>query len=208
MTEPHRFGAPRAALSRLLNAQLTFWVVLALPAVPLLHQLLFGNIHRLLAPSGLYAVRFLIATLLIAPLALLFPGVALLRWLKKRRRALGVASFGYAALHTLAYVLDEGAAAAMLAALPDPAIWTGWLAFLILFALAAISNDAALRRLGPWWKPVQRLAYLAAVLVAVHWVSLQYHFGPMLVHFLALAVLSLWRLGRWRKWWGRDARPG
>ena len=39
----------------------------------------------------------------------------------------------------------------------------GWLAFATLFALALTSNDASVHRLGRWWKPLQRLAYVSAL---------------------------------------------
>ena len=202
MTDPDLHGAQGGAWFGFVRAPAAFWALLALPAMPLVHELFFGNVHRLLMPSGEYAARFLIATLLVSPLSLAFPQVMALRWLMKRRRALGVASFCYAALHTLAYLVDEGSLPALVAALSDTAIWTGWLAFLILVALAAISNDWALRRLGRQWKRLQRLAYGAAALAFVHWVTLQDHFTPALVHFAPLAALSLWRVGRAWDWWG------
>jgi sulfoxide reductase heme-binding subunit YedZ len=192
-----------ARLQRLGLAKPTFWLLLALPALPMVAEFFGGNVHRLYYPSGVMAVRLVVAALLLTPLSLLFPQSTALRWLIRRRRAIGVAGFGYAALHTLAYVVDEGSVAAMVTALPDPAIWSGWLAFVILLVLAATSNDASVRRLGRRWKSLQRLAYGAAGAAVLHWITLQYHFAPALWHVMPLVLLSLWRLGRWQGWWRR-----
>ena len=77
-------------------------------------------------------------------------------------------------------------------------IATGWLAFAVFIPLAATSMDYAVRRLGKWWKPVQRWTYAAAVLTLLHWASLHNWNGwpPAAVHFAPLAVLTVYRL-----WW-------
>jgi sulfoxide reductase heme-binding subunit YedZ len=62
----------------------------------------------LLHPSGEWSVRLLILALMLTPLVQLFPQAQIVRWLVRRRRAFGVAAFGYAALHLLFYVLEMG----------------------------------------------------------------------------------------------------
>jgi sulfoxide reductase heme-binding subunit YedZ len=85
---------------------------------------------------------------------------------------LGVASFGYALLHTLFYMLDAGSLSEMVSQLTQLDIWTGWLALLIMAPLALTSNDAAVRKLGRRWKTLQRWAYAAAILGLLHALSL------------------------------------
>ena len=106
-----------------------------------------------------------------------------------KRRALGVAAFGYAVLHLVFYVIDMGNVDDMLAEFLALGIWTGWAAMLLFLPLAVTSNDASMRVLKADWKRLQRLVYPAAVLVLVHWIFIHNNLGPALVHFAPLALL-------------------
>lgn len=177
------------------------WLVLALPALAMANGFLSDDpraLHRLLHPTGEFAARFMIIAMMATPLALLLKGWRGPRWLVRNRRYFGVAAFGYAALHTIAYLLDTGTAQAI-AELPRFYIWTGWLAYLIFLPLAATSMDRAVRALGPAWKPLQRWVYAAAILTLLHWAALHNWGGlaPALVHFAPLITLTLYRLWYW-----------
>ena len=177
------------------------WAVLAIPLATMLPMIASGDareIHHLLHPSGEWAVRLLILTMVITPLMYLTKGAMWVRWLKTNRRYFGVASFGYAALHTAAYMYGAGTLDKMLAELPKTDIWTGWLAFVIFIPLAATSMDYAVRKMGTWWKPLQRWTYAAALLSLVHWASLHdwREVGGALANFAPLIALTLYRL-----WW-------
>jgi methionine sulfoxide reductase heme-binding subunit len=183
-------------------ATLILWVILALPALPLIGPL-FGDdaqaFHRLLHPTGEWSARFMIIGMMASGLLVLFKGQSWPRWLVHHRRDIEVAAFGYAALHTLVYVIDRGSLQRILDALQRTDIWTGWLAMLLFVPLAFTSNDLAQRWLRSSWKSVQRLAYPAAVLVLVHWAALR-NWGswpPAAVHFGPLIALSLYRLWYW-----------
>lgn len=156
-------------------------------------------LHILVHPTGEWAARLLIFTLMITPLAQIFHGTSGARWLRKSRRYFGVAAFGYAALHTLFYVLDKGALSPVLSELPRLYIWTGWLAFLIFVPLAVTSSDWFMRALGRHWKTLQRFTYLSAVLTLVHWAALHNWGHPMgaLVQFSSLVALEAWRIWSW-----------
>jgi sulfoxide reductase heme-binding subunit YedZ len=121
------------------------------------------------------------------------------QWLKKNRRYLGVAAFGYALLHTIFYLIDKAGLDPVLSELPRLYIWTGWVAFLIFVPLAITSNDYFVRRMGTWWKWLQRWTYAAAVLTLVHWAAIHDWGGvaPALVHFAPLAVLEAYRVWYW-----------
>ncbi len=177
------------------------WLLLSLPALGMATAL-FGEdaraFHRLLHPTGGFSARFMIVSMLATPLMLLTKGAVWARWLRKNRRYFGVAAFLYAALHTYVYLVDKGSLDRVLAQATHFDMATGWLAMLLFIPLAATSMDYAVRKLGTWWKPVQRLTYAAAALTLLHWASLHgwKDWPPALVHFSPLAVLTLYRL-----WW-------
>lgn len=155
--------------------------------------------HRLVHPSGEWAAYLLIVTLMITPLTLLIKGTSLARWMRKSRRYFGVAAFAYALVHTVFYLIDKGSWARVMGELPRFYIWTGWIAFLIFIPLALTSMDYAVRRMGPNWKRLQRLTYLAAVLTLLHWASLHNwrHPETALITFAPLIALEIMRVGMW-----------
>ena len=189
-------------MGRIFNSSYFFWTALALPAFPMVLGLLSGaaNPEGLLHPTGEFAARFMIIAMMITPLRMLFPGTRWLAWLMRRRRHLGVAAFGYAALHTILYIVDMGALQPMLNEFWALGIWTGWAAFVIFVPLALTSNNASQRWLLARWKRLQRLVYAAATLTLIHWIFVHNNLGPALVHFLPLAALEGWRI--WKTYFG------
>lgn len=175
---------------------LPFWIFLSLPAVLMISGLAANatDAGGLLHPTGEFAARFMIAAMMITPLRMLFPKAGWIRWLVRRRRALGVAAFGYAMLHTLLYLVDMETMRNVLAEFWALSIWTGWAAFAIFVPLAITSNDALQRRLGDVWRPLHRWIYLAAILTLVHWMFIQNNLGPALVNFLPLVALETYRV--------------
>ena len=176
------------------------WVLLALPAFGFSIQLATSQdprvIQQLLHPTGEFSARFMIITMLASPLVLLLRGWRGPQWLKKNRRYFGVAAFGYAAMHTILYLVDQSSVTRVLADLPKLYIWTGWIAFVIFIPLAATSMDYFVRRMGPNWKRLQRWTYAAAVLTLIHWAALHNWggIGPALVHFGPLGLLEGYRV--------------
>ena len=166
------------------------WLVLAIPAALMLQRIASGEALAmdLYHPSGEMSVRLMILALLPGPLTdALGPNRFLRGWLAIRRN-LGVAAFLYALLHLVFYVLDMQLVSAMVDELAIPGIWTGWLAFALLLVPAAISFDTAMRRLGRRWKQLQRLVYPAFLLALIHWLLLDWAWGPALVHLAPLLV--------------------
>lgn len=197
-----------AHVKAFFNSPYTFWAILAFPSFGMILGALEGNdLERLMHATGEFAVRFMIICMMISPLKLLFPKTDWIRWLARRRRYLGVAAFGYAALHTLYYILDQGSLNAIMSDFTKLSIWVGWLSFVIFVPLAITSNDWSIRWMGPLaWKKLQRLVYLAAVAILIHWVSIDNKFPPALIHFLPLAGLEAYRI--WRNFTDKPkARP-
>jgi methionine sulfoxide reductase heme-binding subunit len=145
---------------------------------------------------GLWALRFLVATLTITPLRQLF-NVNLLRY----RRAIGLLCFYYAALHLTTYlVLDQGLDVAAIVAdiVKRPYITIGMATFVILVPLAVTSNNAAIRRMGGQaWAKLHRLVYVAAIGAVLHFVLVVKSWPPEpLVYAAIVAVLLGFRLVR------------
>ena len=145
---------------------------------------------------GLWALRFLIATLTVTPLRQLF-NINLLRY----RRALGLLAFYYAALHLVTYlVLDQELDVSAIVAdiVKRPYITIGMATFVILVPLALTSNNASIRRMGGQaWAKLHRLVYLAAIGAALHFLLVVKSWPPEpLVYAAIVAVLLGYRLIR------------
>lgn len=187
------------SIKSLLNDVRFFWLILALPAIPMVMALLGGTeLERLLHPTGEFSARFMILAMLITPLQLAFKKAKWLRWLMRRRRAIGVAAFFYALAHTVLYVADMASLAAVVDEIGLPGIWTGWIAMIIFIPLAITSNNLMVRLLKTKWKSLQRLVYVAAVFTLIHWILIHNNIGPALVNFAPLALAQAYRLYHWK----------
>jgi methionine sulfoxide reductase heme-binding subunit len=178
------------------------WLFLSLPAIAFAVGGITGNLspHAALHPSGEMSARLMIITMLASPLRTVLPKARWVSWLMRRRRDLGVAAFAYAVLHTAFYLIDLGTLTAVVAELGQVAIWTGWLACLIMLPLALTSNDAAVRRMGGRrWKALHRWVYPAAILTVAHWAFIVGGIAAVTAHFLPLALLLAWRWHRQRR---------
>ena len=160
-----RMGGDSAGCQNILNSRAFIWGLLALPSIPMVLALANGAVSEdgrpatefLLHPTGEFAARFMIISMIISPFRLLFPKNAFWYWMLRRRRYFGVAAFLYAVLHTVLYIVDMGSWQSILGEFWALGIWTGWLAFFVFLPMAVTSNDASVRRLGRYWKPLQRL---------------------------------------------------
>lgn len=184
-------------MRRVFPGKALLWLLLCAPAVAITGrwfaepELLPGD---LLHSTGEWAARLMVFALVLTPLSTVLPRREWVRWLIRHRRAFGVFAFGYATLHLLFYVLDMETVANMLAEIGAMGVWSGWLAFLLLVPVALASNDHAVRRLGAAWKRVQRLAYPAAILTLVHWITVHDGLTAALLTFAPLALLQLYRV--------------
>jgi sulfoxide reductase heme-binding subunit YedZ len=184
-------------IAKFVNSKPLVWAFLSLPALLMIRTWLTDPEiwpGDLLHPSGEWSARLIIFALMLTPLSAIFRGRRWVAWLIRRRRAFGVAGFGYALLHLFFYVLDMETVGNVLAEIGSLGIWTGWAAFFLFLPLALTSNDASMRALKGGWKKLQRLAYPAAVLTLVHWMFVHDNVAAALLNFAPLAFLQAWRL--------------
>lgn len=155
-------------------SHLALWGLALTPAVVTLVQaftnrLGFNPIETLTDRTGWWAIFHLVLTLAVTPLRRLTGW----HWLVRYRRQLGLSAFVYASLHLGVYAfLDLGLDLSHLVedVLERPFMTIGFLAWLILLALAVTSTTGWIRRLGKRWAALHRLVYLAAGLVSLHFV--------------------------------------
>ena len=180
-----------------LNAQarrVPTWVVYGLGLVPLA-MLVWGAVFGGLGPDPVKAIerslgerglQFLLASLAITPLRR--AGLNLLRF----RRALGLLSFIYVALHLVAWVwLDMGLRWGEMAAdlTKRPFVILGMIGFLVMIPLAATSWNGAIRRMGSAaWRWLHKLAYVAILAGAAHLALLSKVWTTEVLVYLGLAL--------------------
>ncbi len=193
----------------LLHSRPLLWALLAVPAILMILRSFDPDLYfeDLLHPSGEWSARLIILALMLTPLSMIFRRRRWIQWLVQRRRAFGVAGFGYALLHLAFYLLDMETVRNVLAEMFALGIWTGWAAFFLFLPLALTSNDASMRALKGGWKRLQRLAYPAAILTLVHWMFVHDNVAAALINFAPLALLEGWRLVRHFRSRSADGKP-
>ena len=173
------------------------------PAALLARGLYTGNLginpaETLQLETGIWALRFLLASLAITPLRRLFGWNRLVQY----RRMLGLYAFFYATLHLATYVVldryfDWSGIVEDVA--KRPFITLGMLAFALLVPLALTSTKGWIRRLGRRWQTLHRLVYFAAIAAGLHFMwKVKVAIGEPVYYFAGLAILLgfrlLWRL--------------
>jgi methionine sulfoxide reductase heme-binding subunit len=125
-------------------------------------------IQELEQRTGRHAITLLVLSLACTPVHTLF------KWSEplKRRRALGLYAFLYAALHVLIFInLDYGLAWSQITRtiFEKPYIIVGVIGFLLMIPLAWTSFDVWKQRLGKAWKRLHQVVYLIAPLIVLHY---------------------------------------
>ncbi|MGV3554180.1 MAG: sulfite oxidase heme-binding subunit YedZ [Croceibacterium sp.] len=179
------------------------WLVLALPGLWILYRWAatpeaYGFGHAI-GDSGDWAAWLLMLTLAVTPLRLVFRDTKWTNWLMRRRRDIAVASFAYAAGHTVIYLADKASLDIVLAELGLPELLTGWLALALFVPLAATSNNLSVRALKRSWKRLHRLVYPAAILTFLHWVLTAYDPTTAYIHAGILAAIEIVRIALQRR---------
>jgi sulfoxide reductase heme-binding subunit YedZ len=152
---------------------------------------------------GIWALRFLIATLAVTPLRDL-AGINLIRY----RRALGLLAFWYVLMHFATYmILDQAlnGSAIVKDIAERPFITIGMASLAMLIPLAFTSNAFSIRRLGARWQRLHKLVYLIAFGGALHYVmSVKVVTAQPFIYMSLVLLLLAYRpfrrtIMRWRK---------
>ncbi|MCI0653010.1 MAG: sulfoxide reductase heme-binding subunit YedZ [Methylococcaceae bacterium] len=159
-----------------LFAKISVFSICLLPFLFLFHDAVNETlgpdpIETLHFRTGDWTLRFLLITLTLTPLKLLFNWKFQLRF----RRMLGLFAFFYASLHFCVYfVLDLSLSwTQIVEEVPqNPYVLVGLSAYILLIPLAATSTRTMVQRLGRNWKKLHRLVYAAACLGVFHFLWL------------------------------------
>lgn len=145
---------------------------------------------------GQIALQLLIIGLCITPLRWFF-GVNLFKF----RRTCGVLAFTYVTLHLLVWAfLDVQTLSNVIAdIIKRPYITIGMAGFVLLLPLALTSNNASVRRLGPKWRKLHKLTYVAVFLGGGHyiWLVKGIQLEPLIYMAVILSLLALRVRWRW-----------
>jgi sulfoxide reductase heme-binding subunit YedZ len=152
--------------------------------------------------TGRMALKFLLAGLLVTPLARYARQPLLLR----TRRLLGLWCFAWATLHLTSYALLELGTDNMRLLGQElftrPYLTLGIVSWFVLLALAATSTQWAQRKLGKRWQQLHNLVYLVAILAPIHYIWSVKILSPQPLIYAAVAiVLLVWRYKKFRQWW-------
>lgn len=152
--------------------------------------------------TGRMALKLLLATLLITPLARFSKQPLLIR----TRRLLGVWCFAWATLHLVSYsLLELGISNLSLLGqelITRPYLTLGIISWLVLLALAVTSTQSVQRKLGSRWQKLHNFVYLVAILAPVHYLWSVKIISPQpLLYALGAFILLALRYKKFRQWW-------
>jgi sulfoxide reductase heme-binding subunit YedZ len=191
-------------------AKILLFVAALLPAAYLTYGLFYDGLganpaEALQTQTGIWALRFLVLTLLVTPVRRLTKWNPIIQY----RRMLGLFAFFYAFLHLLAYaVLDRylDFSGVWEDVAKRPFITAGMVAFILMVPLAITSTKGWIRRLGRRWQLLHRLIYLSAIAAAVHYLwKVKIIGGSPVYYALIIGALLAFRI----VWpiWTRRPRP-
>jgi sulfoxide reductase heme-binding subunit YedZ len=170
------------------------------PMGMLLWDVLSGNptnpVEFSVRATGILTIVFLILSLAVTPLRL----VSGWNWLSNFRRMLGLFAFFYGVIHLLIFLRfqlpDGGLRSLYVEVMNRKFIFYGMAALLLMLPLAWTSTAAAVKRLGAQnWKRLHRLAYVSAILGAIHgYQAFKADKQIPTIFALALGLLLLYRI--------------
>ena len=184
-------------MSRIKPVILAF---LLLPSLFWTYQFVEGGlgvnpIEKLMHNLGEFALRLIIATLLLSSLA----QFKYLRSLQMLRRMIGLYAFYYVLLHLTTYVvLDHYFNWKFLLkdVLKRPFITLGFISFLLFIPLVFTSTKAMVKKLTyKVWKNIHKLIYVIAPLATIHFFLLtKADKKEPIIYLIIIFVLFAWRV--------------
>lgn len=175
------------------------FILALVPAAWLTYGLFYGHLgvnpaETLQLQTGIWALRFLIFTLLVTPIRRVMGWNRIIQY----RRMLGLFAFFYASLHLLSYVaLDRffDLAGVWEDVVKRPFIAAGMVAFLTMLPLAITSTKGWIRRLGRRWQLLHRLIYVSAIAAAIHYLwKVKVIIGSPVYYAAVIGILLAFRI--------------
>ena len=157
------------------------------------HNTLGANpVEKITHHTGDWSLRFLLITLSVTPLRLMFGWNKLIRF----RRMLGLFAFFYVCLHFSTYLVFEhffDITEIVKDIIKRPYITVGFTAFLLLIPLAVTSTNKMRKRLGKHWQRLHQLVYVIAVCGILHylWLVKADILQPVIHAVILLVLLSV-----------------
>ncbi|WP_279156870.1 protein-methionine-sulfoxide reductase heme-binding subunit MsrQ [Obesumbacterium proteus] len=196
----------RLTLKQIKIVKVLIWLAASLPLL----WLVFATTQGLLSAdpakdiqhfTGRMALKLLLATLLISPLARYGKQPLLIRC----RRLLGVWCFVWASIHLASYtILELGLDFTLLGGelIKRPYLTLGIISWLILFALTVTSTQWAMRKMGSGWQKLHNFVYIVAILAPIHYLWSVKILSPLPVFYAIGAIILLaFRYQKIRQWW-------
>ncbi len=173
-------------------------LLLAGDALEITGRLGANPIEEILDRFGNWALRFIMIALAVTPLR----RITGWNWLTRFRRMLGLFAFFYALMHFLVwYVLDRESNVADIVEdlIERPFVTVGFVALILLFAMACTSFATVRRAMGATWQTLHNSVYLVGIIAVWHyWWQVKKDITEPLIYAAILAVLLgarlLWRL--------------
>ena len=178
------------------------FVIALVPLAVLVFQVFTGRTSAnpaedIMLTTGIWAFRFLLATLAITPVRRITGWNRLIQY----RRMLGLFAFFYATMHLLSYIAFDRffAFGEILGDIAKrPFITAGMVAFAAMVPLAVTSTKGWIRRLGRRWQQLHRLVYVSAMAAALHFVwKVKVPIGEPVYYAAIVAALLIFRI-LWR----------
>ena len=143
---------------------------------------------------GIWGLRFIVTVLMISPLR----SITGFTWITQFRRMIGLYAFFYVLMHFLVWLLLEQNLL-MAAIIEDiatrPFITIGFIALLILVALASTSTMNIRKKMGNNWVRLHSSIYLASILGVWHfWWQVKKDITEPLIYAIIISILLLYRL--------------
>lgn len=178
------------------TAKYVVWAGLCAPALHIIYRYFADSMSygQVIHETGNWSVGLLFVALATTPFGRIAARSGWLAFLRFHRRAIGVASFAYAALHTIVYLEKKWGADLIVTEGLKPGLATGWIALAMFLVLAMTSNNRSVKRLGRSWKTLHRSVYASAALVFAHWILTA--FEPQLAYIVLISLCVVEAL-RW-----------
>lgn len=150
-------------------------------------------VEALVQTSGIWSLRFLLATLAFTPARMIFnqPGI------NKYRRTIALFTFFYCSIHLLIFIGLEHSFTWQYIKddlYSSPIVMVGLLAYLLLVPLTITSTNNMMRKLGKSWKKLHSAVYVIGLLAILHFaLSVKADLTEPLLYGLILLALFVVR---------------